>query len=248
MRLLDRVHLVGGGWLGYGLSDRHDSHVYLVDGGSESVLIDAGCGLGTAAIVDRVAAARLEKSAGRVLVTHGHADHGGGAGALARALGAVVGASPEVATMLREADEDATGLAIARSVGTYPPHLRLEPSTVELELGAQALAVGDVSITVVPTPGHAAGHLCFLASDGDQQALFTGDLIFARGRVAILGTPDTDLTALRASIARLRELVGDAPTALLPGHGSIAVTGAQDHLDIALDCFARGALPPPLLP
>ena len=35
MRLSDRVYLVGGGSLGFGISHELDCHVYLVDGGSE---------------------------------------------------------------------------------------------------------------------------------------------------------------------------------------------------------------------
>ena len=59
MRLSEHVHLVGSGWLGYSLSDRHDGHVYLVEGGTASFLIDAGSGLDTARIAARIEAAQV---------------------------------------------------------------------------------------------------------------------------------------------------------------------------------------------
>ena len=47
MQLSDEVYLVGGGDYGFNLSHRLDCHTYVVDGGDELVLIDAGFGPGT---------------------------------------------------------------------------------------------------------------------------------------------------------------------------------------------------------
>lgn len=46
MRLTPEVYLVGGGNFGFNLSDAFDSHVYIVDGGSELAMIDTGTGMG----------------------------------------------------------------------------------------------------------------------------------------------------------------------------------------------------------
>src|SRR5579884_3816066 len=45
MRLSERVYLIGGGALGFGISHELDCHVYLIDGGREMALIDAGAGV-----------------------------------------------------------------------------------------------------------------------------------------------------------------------------------------------------------
>ncbi|GAA1738108.1 MBL fold metallo-hydrolase [Luedemannella helvata] len=242
MRLMERVHLVGSGWLGYSLSDRHDSHVYLVDAGPASFLVDAGSGLATDAIVERVEAAGAPPVT-HILLTHAHADHAAGAGELAGRLGAQLWAAAPVARMLAAADEVATGLAVARSVGTYPPSLRLRPITVDRTLATETITIGEVTVQAVDTPGHADGHLCYLVEFGGHRVLFTGDLVFARGRVAVLA--DADLGLLRASLERVAAL---RPTVLLPGHGSVAVTGAAEHLAVATRAFANGHLPPGLLP
>ena len=45
MRLTRSVYLVGGGTLAFGLSDDYDCHVYVIDGGEEMALVDAGAGI-----------------------------------------------------------------------------------------------------------------------------------------------------------------------------------------------------------
>lgn len=245
MRLTDTLHLVGSGWLGSSLSDAHDSHVYLLRDGERGVLLDAGCGLGAEQIVANIAATGLDPArVEHVLLTHAHADHAAGAAALHRLLGARIWASAEVADIVSSGDEDRSGLAVARSAGVYPSGLRFPPVPVE-SWPPGGLAVGGLAIEALPTPGHAAGHLCYRIATAGRTLLFTGDLVFSRGRIALLGTPDTDLAALRDSIAAVLAAGADA---LLPGHGSVVLNDAAAHLRAALDRFALGQLPPGLLP
>ena len=42
MKLTDDVYLVGGGDYGFNLTHRLDCHTYLIDGGGELALVDAG--------------------------------------------------------------------------------------------------------------------------------------------------------------------------------------------------------------
>jgi len=46
MRITDRVYLVGSGSSGFSLTFHSDSHVYLIDGGNQLALVDAGTGPG----------------------------------------------------------------------------------------------------------------------------------------------------------------------------------------------------------
>lgn len=54
MNVLPGVDLVGGGRLGFSLSDKHDSNVFLVHSDAEAVLIDAGCGLASERILSNI--------------------------------------------------------------------------------------------------------------------------------------------------------------------------------------------------
>lgn len=245
MQLTDTVRLVGSGWLGSSLTHPLDSNVFLVGSDRDAVLIDAGCGLGTAAILDQIDRSGVPREAvRRILLTHSHADHAAGAAALATALGAEILASETTARILGEADEDAAGLTAARHSGLYPPEVRLTPTPVTVIADRVCLTVGDGRLTTIATPGHAAGHVCYLWEDGTRQ-VFTGDLVFARGRVAILATPDTDLALLAASITRVART---GASALFPGHGEPVLSGAPDHLDVAVRAFDTHTLPPALVP
>lgn len=246
MKLLPGVHLVGSGWLGFGLSDHDDCHVYLISDGADAVLIDAGCGGATGTIIARIEDTGLApRTVSRILLTHAHPDHAAGALALAQRLDAQVLASPVTADILRRGDEDAAGLTAARSAGLYPPSVRLQPTEVQVIDDGDQLAVGQLEVQVIATPGHADGHLCFVTSLAGRTVLLSGDLVFSRGRVALLGTPDCDLAALEASLRRVARL---RPDVLLPGHETPVLDRAYAHLDAAVSALDRQQLPAPLLP
>jgi len=242
MELTDGIHLVASGWLGLALTDRCDCNAYLVADGDDAVLVDAGCGLGaerTLALIEAAGAPPVS----RVLVTHAHADHAAGAAALAAALGAEVWASAHAAAILEAGDADAAGLTDATAAGIYPPGLAYRPTAVAHRLGDESLTVGRLRLDAVRCDGHSAGHLAFLAHHRAGLALFSGDVVFARGRVALLSTPDSDVSALAASVERLAAL---RPQLLLAGHGAPVLRDAGDHLAVARDAFRRRALPPQL--
>src|SRR5215471_5549245 len=115
MKIAERIHLVGSGQLGFSLTDDFDCHVYLLDGGDEYALIDAGGGREPDEILARIEADGLDlRRVRKVLLTHAHADHAAGAAALRERLALEVLASPTVAGYVREGDERAISLDVAR--------------------------------------------------------------------------------------------------------------------------------------
>ena len=81
--------MVGGGVTNaFGLSDDPDCHVYLIDGGDELALIDCGMAYGDSLerILGNVRAEGLDPARiTKVIVTHYHMDHAGGAARFSRA-------------------------------------------------------------------------------------------------------------------------------------------------------------------
>jgi len=243
LRLTDRIYLVGSGRHGFGLTHPSDCHVYLIDGGSELALIDAGAGVDTESLLRRVAALPIASDRiRRLFVTHAHADHAGGSAKLRAAFGLEVAASPDVADILRRGDERAASVDIGKAQGSYASDYRYEPVQVDTELrDGDRIPIGDLIVEAVATPGHSVGHLSYVVRDARRSDLFTGDTLLFGGRIILQNTWDCDVQAHLESLRHLGEYRFDG---LFPGHLAFTVDDGEHHLRIALDAMARGAIPP----
>ena len=152
-----------------------------------------------------------------VLLTHGHLDHSEGARAFAELAGGSSGSVP---------------------VRALDPAFRLGDEGLA---DGDAVAVGDLELRVVGTPGHTADSLSFLLSEPDGEGLLTGDTVLGRG-TTVVAHPDGRLGPYLDSLRRLRDLaehVGGAR--VLPGHGPVlddaytAVVAYLSHREARLD-------------
>jgi glyoxylase-like metal-dependent hydrolase (beta-lactamase superfamily II) len=250
MKLTDNVYLVGGGpFSGFGLTPDADSHVYLIDGGSELALVDCGLGLdeGFAALESNIRDAGFDPGdIGRAFITHYHGDHAGGARRVRDAFGAQIAISADAAPALAAGDEGATGLTAAKAVGVFPEEARLEPTPIDDPLtDGDERQIGTATIRFIATPGHSAGHGSYLLSGGGgTSALFAGDAVFWAGRILLQAMPDCDLQESNASVQRLAGLDFEA---FLPGHGAITVTEGKMHPQMAVAEIEKLAVPKGIL-
>ena len=237
-QLLDTVWRVGGA----GLTDDLDCHCYLIFDGRTGLLVDAGAGRAA----DRWLAAVREvcdpAALGGVLVTHYHADHAGGAAAAARAGLTVLGSRATVAA-LGCADEHATSLAVARAAGVYPPDYRLRSAPAK-PVAPGPLRIGGLDLEVVDAPGHCDGHVVLLLRTAGRTVLFSGDCLFAGGRVSVQAIHDCRLDRYAGTVIDLAERGVDV---LLPGHAEPVLDGAGADVERAAASFRRLVPPPNLL-
>lgn len=231
MRLTDEVYVVGGGVAtAFGLSNDPDCHIYLVDGGEEMALIDCGLALDDSLdrILGNVRAEGLDPSKiTKVLLTHYHMDHAGGAAQFRDRLGVEIVSPAEAAETMRTGDEQAVALDMAKHAGLYPMDYRFEPVEVALEVReGDRVKVGSLELEVFETPGHCDGHVSYLLHGKERRYLFAGDAVFNGGRVVLQNIHDCSIQKSADSIAKLANLEFDA---LLPGHAAITLDGGQRH-------------------
>lgn len=246
MRLSERVYLVGGGALGFGISGELDSHVYLLDGGDELALIDAGAGVTIEPILANIRFDGLDERKLRyVLLTHAHSDHAGGAFQWNNRFGVEVLASAVAATYVRDGDEEKISLAVAKRGGFYPTEYYFHACPVGRELrDRDTFRVGDLNVTVLETPGHCSGMLSFLINHSGKSMLFCGDTVFHSGKLLVTNVWDCDLQAYVKSIEKLAALDFDA---LLPGHLAIAMQRGSSHVRKAWQTLQALAVPPNII-
>jgi glyoxylase-like metal-dependent hydrolase (beta-lactamase superfamily II) len=237
---MEHVWLVGGARPD-AFTDVHDCHCYLIWDGTGGVLIDAGTGLGAASWLGAVAEVCDPAALAGVLVTHYHADHAGGAAS----AGLPIIASRQTAEALAVADEDRTSLAVARAAGVYPADYRLPPATVErVVAGDSFLSAGGLRIEIVAAPGHCDGHLVALASIAGRTVLFSGDCLFAGGRISIQALHDCRLDRYAETVIALASRDVDV---LFPGHGDPVLGDARTGITGAAESFRRLVPPPNVL-
>ena len=93
----------------------------------------------------------------------------------------------------------------------------------------ETLAVGEVTLTFLHTPGHTPEHVCVLAEAAGQPArLFTGDLLFVGGvgRPDLLGEAQTRQLAQQLFDSLARVMAMDGAIEVHPGHGAGSLCGA----------------------
>jgi len=162
-----------------------------------------------------------------LLLTHGHVDHSGGAGAAHRRLGTAAYVHPDDDFLTLDPESQLRMLFGAVPAGDFAP-----PATFEPLADGQILTLAGVELEVRHTPGHTPGHCCFLvASEG---VLFSGDQLFA-GSIGRTDLPGGSYDRLIQSMVD-QVLPLDDDVIVYPGHGP-ATTLAQER---RFNPFLRG--------
>lgn len=246
MRLTRDMALVGGGDNGFNLSAPADCNIYLIDGGNEYALVDAGMGsiLGdTELILENIKNAGIDPGQiGTLLLTHYHGDHAGGAADLHDRLGFEAHASVLCADVMNRGDTELNAVDYSKSIGGLSAdyQFRALPCVGDLVDG-QKFQVGRLQVTVFETPGHCAGHLSFLVEGGERSYLIGGDLVFYGGKIVNQYIWDNSIQDYGKSMMRMAGVEFDA---LLPGHWTISLRNGSRHVKKAAETFRTVGMPP----
>lgn len=178
-----------------------ETHCYLLNGEERSLLIDTG--LGICNIYEEVR--KLTDKPITAIATHIHWDHIGGHKyfsdyyAHKAELDWLNGGFPLSMETIQEMVVDRCELPEDYDVKTYEFFQGTPTKTLQ---GGEIIKLGGRSVTVIHTPGHSPGHMCFY--DADRGYLFTGDLIYKDTLFAYY--PSTDPLAYLASLEKIAKL------------------------------------------
>lgn len=190
-----------------------NSYVASLPDGQQCVVIDPG--LEPDKIFRYLAQSKLKPAA--ILITHAHADHIAGNGAMKERF-------PDVPLVIGRGDAAKLTDPWQNLSGQFGMPLVSPPAEVLLDEGDRYEAAG-IALEVREIPGHSTGHVVFIWHDGEPKVVFGGDVLFA-GSIGRTDFPDGDFGLLASSIrTKLYTLPDD--TIVLPGHGPATTTGEE---------------------
>ncbi len=151
----------------------------------------------------------------KILVTHGHIDHAGGVGTLAKRLQLPIEGPHEADRFwIDQLAQQSQMFGLPAAIGFTPDRWLQHGDTV---------TIGEHSLEVLHCPGHTPGHVVFFDRPG--QLAIVGDVIF-QGSIGRTDFPRGDHATLIRSIRERLFPLGDA-VRFLPGHGPMSTFGAE---------------------
>jgi len=160
------VYQVGGD----NLSRGEDCCVYLVESSGQGAIIDTGAGASADDILDNIEYSGFKLAEIRhIIITHGHIDHIGGVKTFKDRLKAEV-----IAHRL-----DLAAIEEGRPELTAAPYYGVQYEGVKVDkvlTGDDKLELGELTLSLVHTPGHTPGSISVYADIQGQRVLFGQDI------------------------------------------------------------------------
>ncbi|PKU23822.1 hypothetical protein CWS72_14995 [Telmatospirillum siberiense] len=151
----------------------------------------------------------------KILITHGHFDHAGGAAELAERLGVPIeGPGADDGFLIDAITERGDDFGVPNCRPFTPSRWLTDGDTV---------TVGAQTFDVRHCPGHTPGHVVFFHQP--SQLAFVGDVLFA-GSIGRTDFPRGDHPTLIRSITTRLWPMGDDVT-FVPGHGPVSTFGQE---------------------
>ena len=160
------------------------------------------------------AVARSGVTVEKILLTHGHADHCGQSGMLAKELGIPI-EGPHEADRFWDARLEDDGPRFGMECRIFEPDRWLNDG--------DTVSFGEVTLEVIHCPGHTPGHVVFFHRGAGFA--FVGDVLFA-GSIGRTDFPMGNHQDLLDAITQKLWPLGDDVT-FVPGHGPTSTFGQE---------------------
>lgn len=224
-------------------------NVGIVRAGAHALLIDAGNG-----DIQATLTALGITTIDRILFTHHHRDSASGVATVATAA-TRIGVPAEERPWFAQVETFWHDPKMRWHLYNVHPHnLMLAESITVHDTFSDGDQVqwGDVTITIIATPGHTDGSVSYLVEAGGERVVFCGDLIYDSGQLWELyslqkgNSRVTDYHGFLGDRQRLLQsldqVIAAGPTALIPTHGVIMTEPAQAVAQLRqrlADCYDR---------
>jgi len=160
------IFIVGGP----DITDGRDGCIYLLNFG-ELILIDTGAGWSVDKIIDNIKKLGFDaKNLSKIILTHCHIDHIGGAPEFKKRFGSKIYIHKVDAPPLETGDPVLTAAKWYQT--SFPPTL----VDVKLNSPEETLIVGEQKVICLHTPGHTPGSICIYLDKDEKRILFGQDL------------------------------------------------------------------------
>lgn len=201
-----------------------DCNVFAVNLGREIILFDSGNGVSMEQIRENLCAWELDpKRITHCFLTHSHFDHAGGAHYL-KEHSVMIAAHSTCADAINMGDE---------RTGSYLYHRPFPVCEADIIFKDEdSIRIGDLTINVYHSPGHAEGSVVYSFQWGERQVFVTGDLVAESGSLGWDGSIDFNPTAYIDSLKHLAKMDVDV---LLPGHRRPALALGRIWVEQALN-------------
>lgn len=162
----------------------------------------------------KAAAAQHDVTIEKILITHGHIDHCGSAGILAKELGIPIeGPQKEDLFWIAQLEQD--GMRYGIPGKPFEPDRWLEDD--------DTVMVGELTLKVRHCPGHTPGHI--VLHHPESKLAIVGDVLF-QGSIGRTDFPRGNRKQLIESITQRLWPMGN-DTAFVPGHGPMSTFGHE---------------------
>ena len=173
----------------------------------------------------KLALAKTGVTLEKILITHGHMDHCGQAGVLAKEMGVPIEGPHEADRFwISRLGEDGARFGMQGEV--FEPDRWLEDG--------DTVTVGEVTLNVIHCPGHTPGHVVFHYAQG--HFAIVGDVLF-QGSIGRTDFPLGNHQDLLDSITQKLWPLGEDVT-FVPGHGPTSTFGRERKTNAYVSDYA----------
>jgi len=191
------------------------------------VLVDVGTDQNVEKLVSFISKQKGLEKVKKIVLTHTHFDHAGGAAEMSELTGAEILVHPLEGDRISSGD---FSVALTKLFGSTMRPFRWSP----MDEGSM-IETGSANFRVLHLPGHSEGSIGLW--EEKTHSLIAGDTVFADGGIGRYDLPSGNLALLRNSLERIASM--DVKN-LYPGHGREVMDDGKEHIRKSFESVGNG--------